>query len=198
MIVQYPSNVDDNSITATFGPGGTPYDLPCSVPTAMSASITRMRLAEICKDGVNQLPFAELDSSDVDYDTVLALDARFQDYLQNLPSFFQLSPDRAQEHQFDLQSHRYLSWQRLILHFSAHTRLCWLHRRFHLESSVSNRYTYSREMGIRSARMVLKLRHLMDDAGPQVGNWIGLAMAVALSIAIRRDLRRRMDVIPVG
>ena len=29
-------------------------------------------------------------------------------------------------------------------------------------------------------------------------NWIELAIVVALSIAIRRDLRSRMDVIPVG
>jgi hypothetical protein len=134
----------------------------------MSASIARIRLAEICEEALNQLPFNGFDSSEPDYGTILALDANFQDYLQNLPSFFPLQPERAQDTQFSSQGHPYLFWQRLILHFSAHTRLCWLHRRFHLESSVNNWYAYSRKAGIRSARMVLKLRRLMDDAGPLV------------------------------
>lgn len=165
MAVHYPSNVDDHIITAKFDPDGAPYELSCLAPTTMSASIARIRLAEICEEAVNQFPFNGFDSSEPDYDTILALDAMFQDYLENLPSFFQLQPGIVQDTQFSSQGHPYLSWQRLILHFSAHTRLCWLHRHFHLKSSVNNRYKYSREAGIRSARMVLELRGLMDDAG---------------------------------
>ncbi|KAJ5988397.1 hypothetical protein N7481_003607 [Penicillium waksmanii] len=168
MAVQYPSNVDDGTITAKFDPDRVPYDLSCSVPTAMSASIARIRLAEICEEAVNELPFNGLDSSELDYEIVLALDAKFQEYLRDLPSFFQLHPGGVQDTQFRPHENSYISWQRLILHFSAHTRLCWLHRRFHLESSVNKRYAYSREAGIRSARMVLELRRLMDDAGPLV------------------------------
>ncbi|KAJ5958930.1 uncharacterized protein N7479_006080 [Penicillium vulpinum] len=168
MVVQYPSNLDDNTITTTFDPDSVSYDLSCSVPTTMSASIARIRLAEICEEAVNQLPFNGLESSNLDYDTVLGLDAQFQDYLRNLPWFFQLHPGRAHEFQFGLQEHPYISWQRLIIHFMTHTRLCWLHRRFHMESSLNGRYKYSRQVGISSARMVLELRRLMDDAGPPV------------------------------
>jgi hypothetical protein len=168
MAVQYPSNIDDGAITAKFDPDRAPYDLSSSVPTTMSASIARIRLAEICEEAVNLLPFNGLDSIDLDYDTVIALDAKFQYYLQDLPSFFQLQPGGARDTQLCPHENSYIMWQRLILHFSAHTRLCWLHRRFHLESSVNKRYAYSREAGIRSARMVLELRRLMDDAGPLV------------------------------
>lgn len=168
MAVQYPSNMEDGTITTKFDPDRAPYDLSCSVPTTMSASIARIKLAEICEEAVNQLPFNGLDSSELDYDIVLALDAKFQGYLRDLPSFFQLHPGEAQSSQFEPHGNSYISWQRLILHFSAHTRLCWLHRRFHLESSVNKRYAYSRDAGIRSARMVLELRRLMDDAGPLV------------------------------
>ncbi|PWY78008.1 hypothetical protein BO94DRAFT_548810 [Aspergillus sclerotioniger CBS 115572] len=89
----YPSNTDDEFITPT----GVIYDFPRSVPTAMSASIARIQLAEL-----------------------------------------------------------------------THTRLCWLHRRFHLESAVQDRYAYSREAGLRSVRMVLSVRQLMEDTGPLI------------------------------
>ncbi|KAA8652419.1 hypothetical protein EYZ11_012395 [Aspergillus tanneri] len=164
MLVQYPRNVDDEFVTPT----GEIYDFPRAMPTTMSASIARIQLAELCEEAVNRLPFLGLGPNDGDYEAVLALDVQFQDYLRNLPFFFQLDPTSIQESQFIYQERPYIAWQRLILQFSTHSRLCWLHRRFHLASAVEDRYVYSREAGLRSARMVLDLRRLMDDTAPLV------------------------------
>ncbi|PYI02608.1 hypothetical protein BO78DRAFT_432729 [Aspergillus sclerotiicarbonarius CBS 121057] len=163
-LVENSRNADDVFITAA----GVAYDFPRSVPTTMSASIARIELAELCEEAVNRLPFNGMDNNERDYDAVLALDAKFQEYLRNLPVFFQLHAASIQQSPAICEERPYIAWQRLILHFSAHTRLCWLHRRSHLESAVQNCYEYSREAGLRSARMVLNVRRLMDDTGPLV------------------------------
>lgn len=80
-MIEYLSNTDDEFITPT----GVTYNFSRMFPTAMSASIARIQLEELCEEAVNRLPFNRLN-----YDIVLALDAQFQEYLRSLPVFFQL------------------------------------------------------------------------------------------------------------
>ncbi|KAL5357893.1 hypothetical protein BJX96DRAFT_163378 [Aspergillus floccosus] len=166
MNVKYPSNVDDESIPAS----GTPHELPLTVPTSITAFIFRIRLAELCREVVDTMPSLllespELSAHDVDYDLILALDAKFQTLLSEMPIFFKLDPTSIQQSMGICRERPYIPWQRIFLHFGIHTRICRLHRLFHLEGLTNPKYAYSRATCIRSAETVLSLRRSMDNAG---------------------------------
>lgn len=118
-------------------------------PQQCRPSVHRIQLAELCEETVNRFPFA-LDPTMRDYDDVLALDTKFHEYLRQLPEFFQLDPASIQQTQEICQEKPYIAWQRLILHFSTHTRLCWLHWSFHVDRSTD--YAYSHQACLHTPR----------------------------------------------
>ncbi|KAL4998930.1 hypothetical protein BDV10DRAFT_184826 [Aspergillus recurvatus] len=168
MNVNYPSNIDDEIIPVS----GTQYGFPLSIPTSMSAFLCRIRLAELCREVVDTMPSLLLESpdvssqeQDVDYNLVLDLDARFQSFLHALPIFFKLDHRSIQQSLAICRERPYIAWQRTYLHFGINTRICRLHRPFHLEGFTNPKYAYSRMMCIRSAETVLSLRRSMEDIG---------------------------------
>ncbi|KAL4897040.1 hypothetical protein BDV59DRAFT_169655 [Aspergillus ambiguus] len=166
MSVNYPSNVDDDLIPASE----TPHGFPVDIPTSTTVFIYRIRLSELCREAVDTMPSVllespKLSSSGVSYDSILALDAKFQNLLSELPIFFRLDPSSIQQSVGICEQRPYIAWQRIFLHFGIHTRICRLHHPFHLEGFTNPRYAYSREICILSAETVLGLRRSMDDAG---------------------------------
>lgn len=165
MNVNYPSNVDDEFITPTE----VMHDFPLTSPTPMTAFIHRVKLASLCREIVDTIPSTFLEPQELEYDVILGLDKKFQQFLQELPVFFRLDPDSIQRSQEICQARPYLAWQRINIHFSLHTRLCRLHRPYHLEGMTNGKYAYSHTMCIRSAQTILELWRSMDDAGARVG-----------------------------
>ncbi|KAF7591569.1 hypothetical protein BBP40_001449 [Aspergillus hancockii] len=165
MMVNYPSNVDDESITPT----GVLHESALSQPSSMSAFIQRVKLASLCREVVDAMSSTWLETQEPDYDTILALDTKFLNFLDELPSFFQLDPTNVQKTRGICKERPYIPLQRITLHFSLHARLCRLHRPYHLEGITNPKYTYSHQVCIRSAQTVLELRHAMDEAGAQAG-----------------------------
>ncbi|KAE8137110.1 hypothetical protein BDV38DRAFT_283224 [Aspergillus pseudotamarii] len=165
MMVNYPTNVDDELIT----PAGILQDPPLSQPSALSAFIYRVKLATLCREVVDAMPSIWLEAQEPEYGTILELDRRFQNFLSDLPTFFQLDPDSIEQSQKICEERPHIPVQRISLHFSLHTRLCRLHRPYHLEGVTNPRYAYSHRTCIQSAQKVLELRRLMDDAGARIG-----------------------------
>lgn len=165
MNVNYPSNVDDEFITPT----GLEHNFPLSTPTSMSAFIYRVKLADLCRQIVDAIPSILLESHEPEYDVVLGLDEKLQAFLKELPAFFQLDPVSVQQSQEACKERPNMTWQRIIIHFGLHTRLCRLHRPYHLEGLTNPKYSYSRSMCIRSAKTVLELRCLIGDEFTQIG-----------------------------
>ncbi|KAE8418036.1 hypothetical protein BDV36DRAFT_283328 [Aspergillus pseudocaelatus] len=165
MMVNYPTDVDDEFITPT----GILQDPPLSQPSALSAFIYRVKLATLCREVVDAMPSIWLEAQEPDYETILELDRRFQNFLSELPTFFQLDPDSIEQSQKICEERPHIPVQRISLHFSLHTRLCRLHRPYHLEGVANPRYAYSHRACIQSAQKVLELRRLMDDAGARIG-----------------------------
>lgn len=154
MKVDYPLNADDEDITST----GELRDLPLSVPTSMTHFIHRIRLAELCREAVDTMPSILLDNQAANYDVVLALHSKFQNYIQQIPIFFRLDVPSIQQSRDICRDRPYIAWQRALLHFSFNTRLCRLHRSFHLEGLTDPRYSFSRVTCSSSAQTVLELR----------------------------------------
>ncbi|OGM41989.1 hypothetical protein ABOM_009518 [Aspergillus bombycis] len=165
MMVDYPTNIDDELITLA----GIPQDRPLSQPSSLSAFIYRVKLATLCREVVDAMPSIWLEAQEPDYETILALDRKFQNFLAELPIFFQLDPSSIEQSQSICEKRPYIPVQRITLHFSLHARLCRLHRPYHLEGVTNPKYSYSHRVCIQSAQKILELRRLMDDAGARVG-----------------------------
>ncbi|KAB8210714.1 hypothetical protein BDV34DRAFT_236539 [Aspergillus parasiticus] len=165
MMVNYPTNTDDEFITPT----GILQDRPLSQPSSLSAFIYRVKLATLCREVVDAMPSIWLEAQEPDYETILALDRKFQNFLSELPTFFKLDPDSIEKSKTICEERPYIPVQRISLHFSLHTRLCRLHRPYHLEGVTNPKYSYSHRACIQSAQRVLELRRLMDDAGARIG-----------------------------
>ncbi|KAJ9647676.1 hypothetical protein H2204_000306 [Knufia peltigerae] len=165
MNVKYPSNTDDTLIT----PNAQEEGLSWSFPTEMSAFLQRIKLANLCREIVDALPSAFSDSQEPEYAIIMMLDNKLQQYLKELPIFFQLDPMSIQQSQKVCEERPYIAWQRLSIHFSLHARLCRLHRPYHLIGSTNPDYAYSRTTCLSSAHTILDLRRSMDDLIPLAG-----------------------------
>ncbi|KAL2823802.1 hypothetical protein BDW59DRAFT_148362 [Aspergillus cavernicola] len=165
MCVDYPSNVDDEHITATE----ISNIQPISQHTSTISLIYRAKFATICREVIDAMPSMTLEAQEPDYNTILALDARFQSYLNDLPAFARLDTASLRQSESICAKRPYISWQRTTAHLSFHTRLCRLHRPYHIKGMTDPKYEYSRRVCVRSAQIVLDLRRTMDEARPPVG-----------------------------
>ncbi|KAL4964025.1 Zn(II)2Cys6 transcription factor [Aspergillus stella-maris] len=164
MCVDLPANVDDSEISAT-----EPLKpKPLSEPTSSTFLIYRVKLASVCRGVVDSMPPIAWSTGPC-YDTVLALDARFHDCLAALPGPYQLSQDTLITGEQTCDDRPYIVWQRTTAHLSVHTRLCRLHRPYHLKGMTDPTYKYSRDACVRSAQIVLDLRRSMDETQTRVG-----------------------------
>ncbi|KAF9884404.1 hypothetical protein FE257_001804 [Aspergillus nanangensis] len=169
MNVNYPMNTDDELIT----PSGPQHSFPLSVPTIMSVFHYRTKLAELCREVVDTLPEVFLDPSEpvsrgASYDAILALDAKFRDFLDTMPLFFKLDPASIQQSRDICRERPYIAWQRTFTQFGIHVRICRLHQPFHLAGITDPKYAYSRKVCVESAETVLNLRRTMDEIGALV------------------------------
>ncbi|KAJ5390243.1 uncharacterized protein N7496_001311 [Penicillium cataractarum] len=174
MNVNLPSNTDDEFITQT----GIQQEFPLSVPTSMSAFLMRVKSASLSREVIDALPSILLGSTEPDYDTILELDAKFQNLLNELPVHFKTDPASIEQSREICKKRPTIAWQRISVHFSIHTRLCRLHRPYHLEGITNPRYAYSHKVCIQSAQSVLELRRSMDAIGIEVGLKAGQFLTV--------------------
>lgn len=164
MNVNLPSNTDDAFIKTS----GI-QEFPLSIPTSMSGFLARVQGSELCRDVIDALPSIMLESQDCAYETILELDAKYQKHMEDLPFFFKLDPVSIEQSRQICKERPYIAWQRAFGHFSLHTRLCRLHRQYHLEGITNPKYAYSHKVCIQSAHKVLELRRSMDEISADIG-----------------------------
>ncbi|KFH41979.1 putative transcriptional regulatory protein-like protein [Hapsidospora chrysogenum ATCC 11550] len=189
MNVRLPANVDDELVT----PLEPPPDLPLSTPTAMTYFLLRVRAGDICREIVDTIPPIIDEFPEPNYQVIMDFDKRFQDILVNMPESYRLDPQSVQRTQHICHERPYILWQRIVVHFSLHSRICRLHRPYHLEAMVSPKYSYSRDASIRSARKILELRRMMDDEAvvselrPE-RSWVILRHVTSAALALATDV----------
>ncbi|KAF6513638.1 hypothetical protein HZS61_006963 [Fusarium oxysporum f. sp. conglutinans] len=159
MRVKQPRNIDDVALTIS---GNIP-DLPISVPTDMTFFILRLRTAEISREIIDTItPLAD-DTPEEDYEVILQLDRKLQNFIKGLPEFCKLDPESMQKSKEICELRPFIYWQRISLHLGIHARICRLHRPYHLAAYSDLRYSYSRTTILTSAYKILELRRMMDD-----------------------------------
>jgi hypothetical protein len=159
MRVKQPRNVDDIDLKMS----GDMPDLPISVPTDMTFFLLRLRTAEIAREIVDTIPPLADDSPEEDYEVILQLDKKLQDFAKCLPEFCKLDPESMQKSKEICEERPSIYWQRISLHLGIHARICRLHRPYHLAAYTDPRYSYSRTTILNSAYKILELRRMMDD-----------------------------------
>ena len=158
MVVDIPRNVDDKDLIYT----NPPMNRPLSEPTTMSYDIQRLKLADLCRKVVDLMPVSVSDSSTVDYEGVIALDQRFEGFLQQLPVFLRNDEQSIQQSEPIMARYPQMRLQRQLLSMLANTKRCKMHQPFLIRGSVDARYSYSRTMSLKSARGVLEEKRRTD------------------------------------
>jgi len=83
-------------------------------------------------------------------------------FIKELPLFFQIEPGSMETTKDICKERPYIAVQRVMIHFSIHSRICRLHRPYLLHGSSNPKYAFSWMVCIRSAQTVLELRKSMD------------------------------------
>jgi hypothetical protein len=166
MCVHLPTNTDDEHIT----PDGILHVQPLTKPTVVVGIHYRVVFATLCRETVDALPYAMLQGMEPDYNVNVGLDARWQEYLKGLPTFYQMDHDSIRQSENICAERPYIAFQRTTANVAAHTRLCRLHRPYHLKAFKNQKYLLSRQACVRSAQALLIFRGLMDEEeGPTPG-----------------------------
>ncbi|KAF5613367.1 uncharacterized protein FTJAE_13934 [Fusarium tjaetaba] len=194
MRVKQPRNVDDAALTAL----GDITDLPITVPTDMTFFFLRLRTAEISREIIDTIaPLAD-DAPEEDYEVILQLDRKLQDFVKGLPEFCKLDPESMLKSEDICKSRPFIYWQRISLHLGIHARICRLHRPYHLAAYSDPRYSYSRTTILSSAYKILELRRMMDDPVAKLHfrperYWVIFLHVTSAAIALAVDLSHNPD-----
>ena len=152
MHVDKPSNVDNSDI----GPHPA-YARPMNVPTDMSYVHCWYSIAELSRRITDSMSNAGCEADDMPYDMLLELDSKFTESLGSMPTFFRLDPKSREETKHLDEQRPMLAYHRNMVHILFHTRLYRLHRPYLVAGSRNPRYSYSRMVCLRSARVILEL-----------------------------------------
>lgn len=160
MIVNEPLNVEDEDIDQ-FQAGQ-----PISIPTVMSYTLCRLRLAVVCRKIVDETSYFHLHGQEVPYEKILTLDRELHRLIASAPSFFRFDQNSRCEYSALYRERPTFAWQRSVVQQAYHSRFCRLHRHYFVSGAKDPRYSYSHVISLQSARKVLAIKRMMDEEEP--------------------------------
>jgi hypothetical protein len=126
----------------------------------MTFVLEKLRLAHLCREITDTVPFEISNITHIPYERIIALDAKLQEYISSLPFFFRLDPESREESKAIEPMYPKIPFLRYCIMTAVHSRRCKLHQRFVLRQSLDPRYAYSRRACLESARAVI---HVYQD-----------------------------------
>jgi hypothetical protein len=159
MSVQMFSNMEDDDI----GKAENGHSMAENVPSRMSYSIQRLKLACVCREIVDKIGLGHINGIDGDYEVILELDQKLNEAYKELPDFFKVDAGNRRKYAPLYRRRPQLLWQRLLVQQGYHSRFCQLHRGYFIRGARDPPFSYSYMVCLRSARRVLELKRVMDD-----------------------------------
>ncbi|KAH6892371.1 hypothetical protein B0T10DRAFT_293979 [Thelonectria olida] len=151
MAVTKPLNLNDDDLTEERA-----VALPYDTPTSMSYSLQRLRFAEEIRGLVDRAPLIGLAPYAIGYEHIMDADAAIERFLQTTPPFFLL---RADSHDRplprDIDTSQSIQLQRYTLTLFVYGQRCRLHLPYFVRGSVDPEYSHSRQVALRSARIII-------------------------------------------
>ncbi|WVQ93892.1 hypothetical protein IAU59_000970 [Kwoniella sp. CBS 9459] len=143
------ANVEDDDIL-----GGTAYhSKPLDTVTSSTFHICKIQFALVVRGFIDAI---NAHFPDAAYDDIMALDQRFRQAYNALPS--RLRPDLSQPFELSYAgAQRYLVEQRIFMGVTLHNRLMRLHRAYMVRGYDDARYVYSTKVCLESAYALLDL-----------------------------------------
>lgn len=160
MNVRQPLNIEDEDIDLSD------TGLPSSVPTTMSYTLCRIRLAEISRQMADETAAQLFQGQELPYDTIIALDGKLRRGLNEMPGFYHFGLAAQQKFATLYHERPVFASQRSMLQLGYHFRFCRLHRRHFVRGAKDPRYSYSHVVCLQSARTVLEIKRIMDEESP--------------------------------
>jgi hypothetical protein len=160
MNVRLPLNIEDEHIDLRD------TGLPPSTPTAMSYTLCRIRLAEISRQVADETADQLFQGKELPYGTIVALDGKLRQGLNELPEFYRFGLSAQQEFANLYHERPVFASQRSMCQLGYHFRLCRLHRQHFVRGAKDPRYSYSHVVCLQSARTVLEIKRIMDEDEP--------------------------------
>lgn len=162
MITKKPLNINDEEIFD----GMTRVERPSSRPTTMSYSLLRIRLAEISRNLVDRAPLAMVHHGGLSRDDVMDIDTELQMLINDAPPFFSMSQAKLIEaYDLSLAQARDIFHQGYTFYFLLYAQRCKLHLPYFTRGFVDATYSSSRELCIRSARLIIQCESRMGVSG---------------------------------
>ncbi|KID90675.1 Fungal transcriptional regulatory protein [Metarhizium guizhouense ARSEF 977] len=156
MAVRKPRNVDDEELIS----GRDVPDHAAEKPTCVSYFLQRIRLAEVCHGLLDRSPFILLSPETLDYRQVMEVDAKFKQFISEMPSFFSLGNTSLKDLPLDdPRCSPNITVQRYTLNLLLHRQLCKLHLPYLARGAVETPFAYSQEMCMKSARIIIQVEH---------------------------------------
>jgi hypothetical protein len=153
MMVNKPLNINDEDVLD--GMDGT--GCPSSLPTSMSYSLHRIRLAEISRNLVDRLPLNKGHAGGPNHDLILDIDTQLQLLLNELPAFFSMTQEKLTEiHQLSPSKAADIVQQGHMVYSFVYAQRCELHFPFYSRGFVDPIYAPSRDACVQSARLLIQ------------------------------------------
>ncbi|TPX14047.1 uncharacterized protein E0L32_000441 [Thyridium curvatum] len=147
-----PKDCDDDSILMD----GENHPADGSRLTSMTWYLTRVQLAQLCRQVTDTLPLGISELVQLPYDHVIDLDKRFLDFFSGLPFYLRQDGDSREKSRAIETAYPRIPGMRYCIITAAHSRRCRLHQKFLLRHSSDPRYAYSRQACLESARAVVR------------------------------------------
>ncbi|KAJ5094249.1 hypothetical protein N7456_010110 [Penicillium angulare] len=157
MATKLPLNASDEDLM-----DGTPtIDKPMNQPTSMSYSLQRIRLAELCRETSDSMPFAEIGHGIANYQHVRDIDERLCRIMHEMPAFFSLdyNPDEISKN--DSEKSPGIIIQRYVINSLLYTQRCRLHLPYLSRATEEPEYAFSKNACLQAARMVIRTERLL-------------------------------------
>jgi hypothetical protein len=189
MITKKPLNINDEDVFD----GMTRVERPLSQPTSMSYSLQRLRLAEISRNIIDRTPLMMANFSGLNRDDVMDIDTDLQMLMNDVPLFFSMSKAKIIE-TFKLSPAQAddILYQRYMLYFFLYGQRCKLHLPYFIRGFVDTAYSSSRDICVKSARLIIQSESYLGDLGLRTGTrfrFTGLVLGIFMaSIVLLMDL----------
>lgn len=176
MAVNKPRNANDEDIIE----GVEIPDRPATEATCISYFVQRIRLAEVCQTLLDRNALGTQTSESEAYQEILLADAKLNQFIQEAPDFFSVNcPSLDELPPTDPRRSPFITAQRYMLNLLLHRQLCKIHLPYLAQGTVDPAYAYSREVCLRSARVVFELDHqLQRENLPFFNSRLRLAMVL--------------------
>lgn len=166
MCVRQPLNADDEDLFD--GMEVSQVDKPLSQPTGMSYNVQRIRLAKICLEITDSVPFT---SRSLTHEQIMDIDHKIESFINTLPEFLRAVENRSSAARTNVGVVDRFSpgivIQRYILNSLVHAQRC----KFHLQylgqmSSAAEKssaeYAASREICLNTARSIIRFERALE------------------------------------